>query len=81
MAKVIMFPEEILALNEEIMYHKDVQELLNQQPAGEFEIRLAAVAAHLGIVIDGTYSEEDLRHLADICRKKLVEKRTLIVLS
>jgi hypothetical protein len=79
MAKVInivMFPPILKELNEEIRHHPRLQEVLDAHPVEEFEIRIAQMAAWLGIVLDGTYSHDDFIKLYGIMLAKLREKRT-----
>lgn len=83
MAHLEYFPPERIALMEEIYNHPDLMEklgdlALNGVAADEFEMRLAAVAAHCGVAMDGDYLQSDLTKLCDILVDKLRKKRTII---
>lgn len=74
-----MFPQEILALQEEIINHPELIELLQQMETTEWTMRLACIAAYCEIIMDGTYSETDIRILCDTLTQRLKEKRTLVI--
>lgn len=74
-----MFPEELIALQEEIIEHPPLIELLQEMETTEWVVRLACVAAYCEIILDGLYSETDIRLLCDTLTQKLKDKRTLII--
>ena len=82
MAYLDYFPQERIALQEELAHpaHQELWPLVAKHPPQEFELRLAEIAAYLGIVLDGYYSQEELNKLCDILTRKLYEKRTQIVI-
>lgn len=75
-----MFPESYVALNQELNNHPELCALLANHPPQEFEIRLAEIATYCGVLLDGTYTPDDLEKLADILWRKLREKSSLIIL-
>lgn len=74
-----MFPPEVLALQEEILEHPPLIQLLQQLETTEWTMRLACIAAYCEIILDGTYSETDIRILCDTLTQRLKEKRVLII--
>lgn len=56
------FPPEFLALAREVNYHPQ----LNLNPADDFEIKLAQIAAYCNVLLDGVYTWEDK---LEICRR------------
>ena len=79
-ARLEFFPESYIALSREIPNHPQLCELLAKHPPQEFEIRLAEVAAYCEVVLDGTYTQEDLEKLCDILVRKLKAKNSSIIL-
>lgn len=76
------FDERIIALQEEMGKHPDLQERLGNQTEKDPIVILNEVAAHCRIVLDGTYTDEELLVLCDKMTKMLYMKRTnLIVIS
>lgn len=71
-----IFPDEIINLQREILHrHPDLQEKLAKHGAAEWEIKLAQIAQHCEVILDGTYVEEDIIKIAAILEKKLIERR------
>lgn len=74
-----MFPEEVIALQQELKNHPKIIEKLQNtytKHNAEWGESLGIIAAELGILLDGVYDPLDL------CRmllRKLKEKSTLIV--
>lgn len=80
MVRLEFFPESRIALSREVAEHPPLLELLQKHPQAEFEIILAEIASYCEIVLDGTYSQEDLDKLCDILFKRLRAKRSSILL-
>lgn len=78
--KLEFFPESRIALSREVAEHPPLLELLQKHPQAEFEIILAEIATYCGVVLDGTYTQEDLDKLCDILFKRLRAKRSSILL-
>ena len=75
-----MFPEELIQLRIEIDHHPDLLAILHAQSDKDVYIQICEIAAYCEIVVDGTYTRDDIIRLCKICLDKLVSKRTLIVL-
>lgn len=73
------FPEVFLQLQEECGYWPDLIEILGTVQANEFEMKMAHIAAFCEIILDGVYDQESLEKLAEICLKRLKDKRTIHV--
>ena len=73
------FPEEQIALMQEIQNHPDLLTILAVQQHDP-HLHLAEIAAYCNILLDGTYTAEDINKLCDIMTRKLQEKRAIIVL-
>lgn len=87
-ATAYMLPEELIQLNIELgthaAAHKEVLDYVERVvtasgPNTDWITKLSAVAAYLGILMDGTYGAEALNIVAEECRKQLVARRTLSV--
>ena len=76
----VMFHQNRIDLSQEVKNHPELVELLNNHPADEFEIRLAEIAAYVDVVLHGDYTPDDLDKLCWVLHKKLMEKRSPIVL-
>jgi len=74
------FTESEIALSREIGNHPILMERLSKHPPQEKEIRLAEVASYCDIVLDGTYSPDDLDRLCWVLWRKLKEKNTGILI-
>ena len=84
-ATAYMLPEELIQLNMELgqhaVAHKDVLDYVERVvsasgPNTDWVTKLSAVAAFLGILMDGTYGAEALNIVAEECRKQLVARRS-----
>lgn len=75
-----MFPEELIQLRVEIDHHPDLLAILHAQADKDVYIQICEIAAYCEIVLDGTYTRDDIIKLCEICLKKLMSKRTLTVL-
>ena len=80
-SRLEFFSEARLDLQKEIASHPELVSRLQNHPAGEFEVRLAEIACYVGLVLDGNYTPEDLDAICEICRHKLWEKRSPLILS
>lgn len=79
MAYLEYFSEAKLALNQEVQNHPDLMQLLAKHGNGEFEIKLAEIAAYCEVILDGYYIDADLD---EICRRltdKLYKARVISV--
>ena len=80
-ATVHMIPEALFQLNVEIGEHGPIEllEYMARVTAAStnptWVTKLAAVAAFVGIAIDGTYNAATLNKLADECRARLIKRR------
>lgn len=79
--KLEMFPQEYIDLNREISFHPVLMHLLAVQPVDEFEIRLAQVASYCEVMLDDTYTYEDLKGIAKVCCERLMQKRGKVLLE
>lgn len=71
MAIRVYIPETFIQLHLEVPHHPLLLQRIQKHPAGETEVILAEVAAYCGIAVDGTFDEEDLAKLADLCLTRL----------
>jgi len=72
------FSESRIGLQRELPHHPELIALLQNHPAGEFEIRLAEIASYVGLTLHGDYTSLDLDNICEICRHKLWEMRSPI---
>lgn len=81
-----IFPDEVINLQREIAhYHPELQQKLAKHPAHEWEVKLAQIAQHCEVILDGTYLEEDITKICAILEKKLMgmrkDTRGILILS
>lgn len=77
---LVYFPESALVLDEEIKKnHPALANVLAQYPNRPLEVKIAAVAAYCNIMVDGYFTENDLKQLIDLLLKKLQEKSAIFV--
>ena len=81
MAYLEYFSPQRLALQEEVQKHPELMELLATHGGNEWETKLAEISAYCGVILDGAYLPQELDNLCDILIRKLMEKRTLVILS
>ena len=74
-AHLNIFPEPFIQLNRELVHHPQLQQLLSNHPAHEWEIRLAEIAVYCEVVLDGDYTPEQIEKLCEILRIKLIARR------
>jgi len=70
------FPEVFIELQEELQSHNDLLVKLLQLPKDSpMELKIAEIATHVDIVLDGFYTAEDVEKLVGILLQKLKQKR------
>lgn len=75
---IVMFPIERQTLNQEVTHHPELQLRLNNHPADEFELKLAEIASYCDVVLDGTYTQQDLNNICKILANRLYSMRKAI---
>ena len=78
MAHLEFFSPSRIALGREVNHHPDLVALLQKHNQAEFEIILAEIAAYCEVVLDDTYTQEDIDKLCDILWDKLRKKRQAV---
>lgn len=80
---IVEHPIELIELNIETSHHPDlireINEMLVMNPNAGFEERLATIATHCNVLVDGEYAPDDLRGLCTLLTVKLQEMRTGIL--
>ena len=80
-ARIEMFSEARIRLSREVARHDKLCEVLRPLEGEDFEIKLAAIAAYCGVVVDGAYTQREIDALCDKLLDRLYKKRTgLLVL-
>lgn len=74
------FPESYIALQRELNNHPELCARLTNHPPQEFELRLAEIASYCEVILDGSYTPDDLDKLCDILYRKLKAKDSGIIL-
>jgi 1-aminocyclopropane-1-carboxylate deaminase/D-cysteine desulfhydrase-like pyridoxal-dependent ACC family enzyme len=74
-----MFSEELIALREEIQHHHDLLVILHGQPDKDVYIHIAEIAAYCGVILDGSYSRDEIITLCDVLTKALKKKNDIII--
>jgi hypothetical protein len=79
---IVMFPEAFQELSKEITFHPQLQEKLQWKENSNLDAtdKIAVIAAHCDVVLDGMYSPKDLEELAGILTQRLKQKRVEIIL-
>lgn len=82
MAHIEQFPEVFLAVQQELYNHPDLCERMKEECDlnADFPERLGTLAAMLEIVVDGYYTYEAIEKLCDILVRKMMERRTSVLL-
>lgn len=85
MATLQFFPEEFIQLQQEIIKHPTLQHRLQKHhdadPELQFAKCIAEICAYLGISIEGTFGEEELKNLAHICVMELRSRSAPIIVT
>jgi hypothetical protein len=76
---ITLLPPSVIAINEELSsgLHPALEIKIAESECTTAADRLAVVAAHCGVVLDGYYSGEDLAKLCDILLGKLKDMRQI----
>lgn len=73
------FEKELIDLRREIANHPDLLVILAGQTNTDIYVHIAEIAAYCDMVLDGTYSMEDVLKLCVIMTERLINRRTIIV--
>jgi N-acetylglucosamine-6-phosphate deacetylase len=71
----VYFPEEYIELQKELQHHPKLIDAIQQYKQDDGVIIILHIAAYCGVIVDGTYVEEDLVKLAGILLPKLKAMR------
>lgn len=81
MAYLEYFPEPLLQLREEIEHHPDLKVILLAQQESDIYVQLAEIALYCGILLNATYSREDVLKLCEIMTAHLYKKRAITIIQ
>ena len=73
------FEPELIELRKEIANHPDLMTILAVQTNTDIYVHIAEIAAYCDMVLDGTYSMEDVLKLCVIMTERLINRRAIIV--
>lgn len=82
---VHLFDQRLLDLLQEVhAYHPHIIELCtwnahNNEGGDDFYIQLCEVAAAIGLVVEGDFTDKDVYRLCEHITKQLVKSRTILV--
>lgn len=79
MAYYEYFEQELIDLRKEIANHPDLMTILAVQTNTDIYVHIAEIAAYCQMVLDGTYSKEDVLKLCTIMTERLRNRRAIIV--
>lgn len=71
-----LYEQELQDLNQEVAFHPDLQEILQQQTEKDIYVQLADISAFCGVILDGEYTKGDILKLCTLLTQKLYERRT-----
>lgn len=76
------FPEVFQQLNQELQYHPELQKLMHETNLDNPDptTRFAVVASYCQVILNDTYTDQDLEKIAHILLTRLREKRTMLIL-
>lgn len=74
------FPPELQVLREEIQFHPALLKILNDQTDKDVYVAISEIAAFTGVLLDGTYTRDDIINLCALLIRKLQAIRTPLVL-
>lgn len=77
--QVQMFPEHWINLNVEVGKHPVLGKILAEQGDRDAYVLLAEIAAFCGVVLDDTYTKQDIKELCELLTRKLQEARIINV--
>lgn len=82
MTYLTYFPPEALELQKECLLHPDLVKKLESAGVMEQDIssKLAMIATHCNVVVDGDYTVDDIIGLCGHLTEKLQQMRTITVL-
>lgn len=73
------FETELIELRKEIEHHPELMMILQAQQSSDIYVHIAEIAAYCNVLLDGTYSKEDILEICDECTKRLKQQREIIV--
>lgn len=76
---VEMFPDELIALHQEIHHHPSLLVLLAGQADKDIYIQICEIAAYCGVIVHGDYTKEDMLSLCEKLIEHLQKKRIITV--
>ena len=76
----VIWPEEVRELRREIAHHPELMTRLAAQQDKDIYIQIAEIAAYCEFAYDGTFTQEDMLKLCEMCRKRLEQKRIILIL-
>ncbi len=71
MAIRVYIPEAFIQLHLEVQHHPLLFQRMQKHPSGETAMVLAEIAAYCGIAVSGTFDEDELAQLAELCLEHL----------
>lgn len=81
MAYIEMFPESVIALMEEVAKHQDLLQKLSTLGSSDFFRSLEIIATHLDVLLDGSYTPDDVEQMCERFTQKLREKRAEVLVK
>ena len=76
----VMFDEEIVELNIETAKHPALVERMQNQENKDPYVLLAEIAAYCGVILDDTYTHDDIKSLCVMLKEELYKRRTGITI-
>lgn len=78
--KLEFFPPEVQALTAEIYNHRDLLVVLAEQSDKDFYMQLCEVAAYCNVLLEGTYTRDDIVEICEKLTWELKKKNSILVL-
>ena len=79
-SNIKMFPQGFIDLQQELLNHPELcEQLAKLEPANDYSIKLAKIAAECNVALNGDYSVQRQEEICYVLIKRLREKRKMIV--
>jgi hypothetical protein len=78
--KLEFHPPEVQALTAEIYNHKPLLILLAEQADKDFYMQLCEIAAYCNVLLEGTYTRDDIIEICEKLTWELKKKNSILVL-
>lgn len=76
----VLFPEPLYHLRCEIENHPELKLRLSEQDNKDIYIQISEIAAYCGIIVNGTYTRDQIMGMIDVLIWELKKKSSILIL-